>query len=185
LASLMLAEPPFEEWLTAEREGLHELAIQGLGRLFAHQQQADAPEAAVQTGLRLLALALLKEPVHRAVMRLYARLGRREAALRQYQVCVDALKRNLSTPPEAETTKLYHEIVKTRPVHTSSFKMSSPEPIANRAPLAETAMVEMTSPTNLPASTSELIGRATEVEDVTEALSAQRLVTLIGTGGVG
>jgi DNA-binding SARP family transcriptional activator len=32
LAGLVLAERPFEEWLTAERARLHELAIQGLGR---------------------------------------------------------------------------------------------------------------------------------------------------------
>ena len=97
LAGLALAERPFEEWLTSERERLHELAIQALGRLLTHQQKAGAAEPAVQTGLRLLALDPLQEPVHRAVMRLYARLGRREAALRQYQLCVDALKRELST----------------------------------------------------------------------------------------
>src|SRR5262245_8633045 len=104
LAGLVLSEPPFEEWLTAARLRLHELAIQGLGRLFAYQQQADAHERAVQTGLRLLALDPLQEPVHRAVMRLYARLGRRDAALRQYQLCVAALQRELNAQPEAETT---------------------------------------------------------------------------------
>ena len=40
LAGLVLAERPFEEWLTAERQRLHELAIQGLGRLLTHQQKA-------------------------------------------------------------------------------------------------------------------------------------------------
>src|SRR5437667_6498088 len=35
LAGLTLAERPFEEWLTSERERLHELAIQALGRLLA------------------------------------------------------------------------------------------------------------------------------------------------------
>src|SRR5438128_7487430 len=116
LAGLVLAERPFEEWLTAERERLHELAIQGLSRLFAYQQQAGAYEPAVQIGLRLLALDPLQEPVHRAVMRLYARLGRREAAVRQYQLCMDVLKRELSTPPEAETTQLYQQILRARHV---------------------------------------------------------------------
>ena len=60
LAGLVLSERPFEEWLTAERMRLHELAIQGLGRLFAYQQQAGEHEAAVQTGLRLLALDALR-----------------------------------------------------------------------------------------------------------------------------
>jgi DNA-binding SARP family transcriptional activator len=36
LAGLALSERPFEEWLTSERERLHELAIQGLGRLLTH-----------------------------------------------------------------------------------------------------------------------------------------------------
>jgi len=48
LAGLALAERPFEEWLTSEQERLHELAIQGLGRLLSHQQQAGAAEPAVQ-----------------------------------------------------------------------------------------------------------------------------------------
>jgi len=56
LAGLALAERPFEEWLTSERERLHELAIQGLGHLLVHQQKSGAAEPAVQTGLRLLAL---------------------------------------------------------------------------------------------------------------------------------
>src|SRR5262249_48511157 len=112
LAGLVLSESTFEDWLTAERMRLHELALQGLGRLFAYQQQAGAHEAAVQTGLRLLALDALQEPVHRAVMSLYAGLGRRQAALRQYQLCVDTLKRELNVQPEAETTHLYQQLLK-------------------------------------------------------------------------
>ena len=161
LAGLVLSEPPFEEWLTAERMRLHELAVQGLGRLFAYHQQAGAHEEAVQTGLRLLALDPLQEPVHRAVMSLYARLGRRQAALRQYQLCVDALKRELNARPEAETIHLYQQISKDPPVPPA------------------------TAPTNLPASSSELIDRETETRDVVDLVARHRLVTLTGTGGIG
>src|SRR5712692_9169655 len=126
LAGLALAERPFEEWLTSERERLHELAIQGLGRLLAHQQKAGATEPAIQTGLRLLALDPLQEPVHRSVMRLYGRLGRREAALRQYQLCVDGLKRELNTPPEAETTQLYQDILRSRATRPDRGGVSGP-----------------------------------------------------------
>jgi len=178
LAGLGLAERPFEEWLTAERERLHELAIQGLSCLFVHQQQAGASELAVQIGLRLLALDPLQEPVHRAVMRLYARLGRREAAVRQYQLCMEVLKRELNAPPEAETTHLYQQILKTRPVHSSRPQNSS-------STIAGTAPPAAAPPTNLPASTSELIGRASAVAELTELLAVHRLVTLIGAGGVG
>jgi predicted ATPase/DNA-binding SARP family transcriptional activator len=192
LAGLALAERPFEEWLTSERERLHELAIQGLGHLLVHQQKAGAAEPAVQTGLRLLALDPLQEPVHRAVMRLYARLGRREAALRQYQHCADALKRELSTQPEAETTQLYQEILRSRPSRPDRAPVSGPAggdpapgPVADLLSASAAALREAPPPTNLPAPTSELIGRAAALAEVTELLRAHRLVTLIGAGGIG
>ncbi|PYN14101.1 MAG: hypothetical protein DME06_05545, partial [Candidatus Rokuibacteriota bacterium] len=192
LAGLTLAERPFEEWLTSERERLHELAIQALGRLLAHQQQAATAEPAVQTGLRLLALDPLQEPVHRAVMRLYTKLGRREAALRQYQLCVDTLKRELSTPPEAETTQLYQEILGARTIRPDRAEVSgpasgsvAPAPITDLLSTRSAVLPEAPPQTNLPAPTSELIGRATALAEVTEVLGAHRLVTLIGAGGIG
>src|SRR5438309_5733196 len=187
LAGLTLAERPFEEWLTSERERLHELAIQGLGRLLIHQQKAGTAEPAVQTGLRLLALDPLQEPVHRAVMLLYTRLGRWEAALRQYQLCVDALKRELSTQPEAETTPLYEEILRSRATRPDRAEVSGPAsgdarpgPVAALLSTATAAQPESPPQTNLPAPTSELIGRATALAEVTGVLGAHRLLTLIG-----
>ena len=44
-------------------------------------------------------------------MRLYARQGRRGEALRQYQVCVSVLQRELRAEPEAETKHLYRELL--------------------------------------------------------------------------
>jgi DNA-binding SARP family transcriptional activator len=104
-------EPPFDAWLLAERERLHELALEALARLVAHQTKANLLEPGIQTALRLLALDPLQEPVHRALMRLYARQGRRAAALRQYQACVGVLQRELGLAPEGETKQLYLEIV--------------------------------------------------------------------------
>ena len=177
LAGLAVTERPFEEWLTSERERLHELAIQGLGHLLLHQQQAGAAELAVQTGLRLLALDPLQEPVHRAVMRLYARLGRRDAALRQYQLCVDALQRELRTPPEAETTQLYQELLRARATRPDRAEVSGPArgaagpgPVADRLSPATAPPPASPPPTNLPAPTSELIGRAAALAEVTELL---------------
>jgi predicted ATPase len=189
LAGLTLAERPFDDWLTSKRERLHELALQALGRLFTHQQQAGAAERAVQTGLRLLALDALQEPVHRALMRLYARLGRREAALRQYHLCADALKRELSMQPEAETTQLFQEILHARRVRSDKVPVPAntmaPIAMANHPPAASSIESPAPPATNLPAATSELIGRAAALLEVTELLRAHRLVTLIGAGGIG
>src|SRR5262245_56160841 len=91
LEGLSLQEAPFER--------LSDSGSDARARLLRHQQAAGLTEAALRTGLRLLALDPLQETVHRAVMRLYARLGRRASALRQYQVCVQALRRELSVEP--------------------------------------------------------------------------------------
>jgi predicted ATPase len=192
LAGLALGQRPFEEWLTFERERLHNLALQGLGRLLSHQQTAGAAEPAIQTGLRLLALDPLHEPVHRALMQLYARLGRREAALRQYRLCVDALKREVGTRPEAETAQLYQEILRARSAPPDPVvalgpvgEGPAPGPVADLLSTAAAALPEGPPPTNLAAPTSELIGRATALAEVTELLGRHRLVTLIGAGGIG
>src|SRR4030095_12381938 len=52
------------------------------------------------------------EPAHRALMQLYAQTGRRSAALRQYQLCLTTLRRELRTEPEPETQALHEEILR-------------------------------------------------------------------------
>src|SRR5437667_3363077 len=115
LEGLALQEAPFEEWLLAERERLRELALEALAKLLRHQRTTGATEAALQTALRLLALDALQEPVHRTVMRLYVQLGRRPSALRQYQICVGLLQRELGVEPESATKQLYLEVLRQRP----------------------------------------------------------------------
>src|SRR5262245_43808772 len=107
-------ETPFDEWLVPERERLRELALEALARLLAHHTKSDEPAAAIDTALRLLALDPLQEAVHRTLMRIYARQGRRDAALRQYQSCVDTIRRELGVEPETETRELYQGILRER-----------------------------------------------------------------------
>src|SRR5262245_45662254 len=101
----------FEEWLRAQRERLHELALEVFAKLLGHQMMIDATEPAIQAALRLLSLDPLQEVTHRALMRLYAREGRRAAALRQYQFCVDVLQRELGVEPEEATKQVYREVL--------------------------------------------------------------------------
>lgn len=115
LEGISVQESSFEEWLRTERERLRELAVETFGKLLAHQIKAGPIDHAVQTAVRLLGLDPGQEPVHRALMRLYARQGRRGAALRQYQVCVGVLERELGVEPEAETRELYRELLQVMP----------------------------------------------------------------------
>ena len=111
LEGLTAGEPPLEEWLIGERERLRELVLEALAKLLAHHTEAGRRETAVRFAVRLLALEPTQESIHRALMRLYERIGRRGAALRQYQACVAALARELGEEPEGETRQLYHQIL--------------------------------------------------------------------------
>ena len=131
LAGLAVAEPPFEEWLLAERERLRELALEALARLLAHHRAEGRPEAAVQTAVQLAALDPLQEAVHRTLMRLYVELGRRGAALRQYQHCVTVLRRELGVEPEEETKQLYQRDPARAP-DGGQLRADGPAPVGRR-----------------------------------------------------
>jgi len=180
LEGLALQEAPFEEWILAERERLRELALEALAKLLRHQRATGATEAALLTALRLLALDPLQEPVHRAVMRLYVELGRRASALRQYQICIGALQRELGVEPEKTTKQLYQEILRQRPSHAAA-NVESPAP-----PRVVPADVpHETLPRELP-----LVGRGAEVDRLREVLNRAweghgHVVAVIGEAGVG
>ena len=112
---LRIDEAPFDDWLAAERQRLRELALTALEKLLALDLAAGALEPAVGTGLRLLALDPLRESAHRTLMDAYVRQGRRTAALRQYQRCVEGLQRELGVAPEAATTRRFQEILSDAP----------------------------------------------------------------------
>jgi DNA-binding SARP family transcriptional activator/class 3 adenylate cyclase len=109
LEGVVVPAPAFEEWAAVERARLREEAADALRRAL-DRAAADGGETAVRIGLRLLALDPLQEPVHRAMMRLYARQRRFDAALRQYQACRDVLERELGVAPEPETEALAREL---------------------------------------------------------------------------
>ncbi len=183
LEGLALQEAPFEEWLLAERERLRELALEALAKLLVHHRTAGATEAALRTALRLIALDPLQEPVHRSLMRLYAKLGRRSAALRQYQVCVGALQRELGVEPEATTKQLYQEILRQRPLPaTTSVESLATAPAA---PIEAPSSPDETLAPDLP-----LIGREAEMHRLREVLDRGwagqgQVVAVIGEAGIG
>jgi len=167
LEGLTIREAPFDEWLVVERERLRELALEGLARLLGHQMQIGATEVATQTGLRLLALDPLQEAAHRALMRLYDRQGRRAAALRQYEMCIGVLQRELHTEPEPATRQLYLEILRRQ------------HPRPRRQGIGVIATTE-----------TPFVGRGAEVEQVhrdltTAAHGRGRVVLVTGEAGIG
>ncbi len=111
LADFHIDSEPFQEWLAAERDRALALVCEVLQRLTATAEPGES-EAAIQSGRRLVALDSLSEYGQRALMRAYARAGRRGEALRQYKSCAEILKRELGVAPDAETQALAAEIAR-------------------------------------------------------------------------
>jgi DNA-binding SARP family transcriptional activator len=176
LEGIAVTDQGFEEWLVAERERLRELALDTLAKLLGHQARSGPDDRAVQTAVRLLALDPAQEPIHRTLMRLYARQGRRGAALRQYQACVSILEREFGIGPEAETRALYRELLVAAPGGALA------EPVA-AAPV-EWAQLDP------PVTDTPLVGRAEELDRLRRALEAAwqgagRAALVLGEAGVG
>src|SRR5271169_928007 len=112
LADFYIASEPFQEWLGAARDRALAAICDVLERLIALQDAAGDYEAAIQSGRRLVTLEPLSESGQRALMRAYARGGRRGEALRQYKTCANTLQRELSVTPDEETQALARSIAR-------------------------------------------------------------------------
>ncbi len=177
LEGIRVTEPPFEEWLMRERERLREMALDALARLLAEYLTSNALAAAVQTALRLLALDPLQESVHRTLMRLYVRQGRRGAGLRQYQACLELLRRELGAAPESETRQVYLDLLQTPPVaDVAAFAACTPT--IGTMPAAETSHP------------APMLGRDTDLAELYRACDEARrggcpVVAITGEAGIG
>ncbi len=181
LSGIGVRESAFEDYLRTERERLRARATGVFTRLLEHQTKTNALDAATETALRLLAMDPTQESVHRALMRLYARSGRRAAALRQYQACVEVLQRELDVEPEAATREIYREILASRQPERSAAARERPAAAGGRRDAAPRADLGVDPP---------LAGRSGELARIAEVLDqtcARRghVLTLLGEAGIG
>jgi len=114
LDGFQINEERFDQWVIAERDGLHRMALRGNTQLMEMQTRRGGVDDAIATGQRSLRIDMLQEPVHRALMRLYMQSGDVLNALQQYETCAKVLKRELRVDPDAETKALHREIVDLR-----------------------------------------------------------------------
>jgi DNA-binding SARP family transcriptional activator/predicted ATPase len=104
----------FDDWQYFHSDTLRQDFAGALERLVrCYVAQGDI-EAAIDSTRIWLELDRLNEDAHHCLIELYARSGRRNAALRQYQECVRLLKDELGAPPQPETTALYEAILEGR-----------------------------------------------------------------------
>lgn len=158
-AGELLPAERYAEWTLTRREelrGLHLALSIELAELY-EQHGADA-EAHILLE-RVVAADPLREDAQRALMRSYARKGKRARALNQYHNVRANLERELGVEPEAATQQLF-EALRTN---------------------AET----QAGSSNLPQALTSFIGRGADTAAIQQLLRRARLITLTGPGGAG
>ena len=100
----------FDDWLVTARAEVTDAAIDVLHRLTDACLAEGDVHPAVLAAERMLALDLLREDSHRLLMEVYLRAGRRADAIRQYEACVEVLRRELDVGPSEETTEVVRGI---------------------------------------------------------------------------
>ena len=105
----LLNDEPYSEWCWEEREHLREVCLTVLRKLSPYYLKRD-PNKSVELSRRALRIDPLREESHQELMRALWESGRRDEALRQYQICADTLARDLDVAPLRETQELYARI---------------------------------------------------------------------------
>ncbi len=102
----LLEDESYAEWCCEEREVLKEMYLATLRRLAGLHMERSGPERSVQAYRRALSVDPLREENHQGLMRALWAAGRRDEALRQYQLCREVLFRELGVGPLPETDEL-------------------------------------------------------------------------------
>jgi oligopeptide transport system substrate-binding protein len=110
----------FEDWAFFERERLRNAHQVALEQQLAEHEKGGDDAAAIETAHQLLRLDNLREDWYRALMKAYARSGRRDAALAQFERCQHILQSELGVEPVTET------IVLAETIQTGQFEAARP-----------------------------------------------------------
>lgn len=166
LTSFFLKESDsFQNWLVTRREYFHQKIITVLENLSAYYERRYEYKKAISHARRLVSLDEWREESHTLLMRLLASDSQRSAALKQYKTCCQILMDEFGAEPQTETTRIYQQI------------------LGNKIKASKQPAV----PNNLPHFGTTFVGRQNEILRIVEHLQEKnrRLVTVVGTGGVG
>jgi DNA-binding SARP family transcriptional activator len=114
LDGFMIDEERFDQWVIAERDRLHRVALRAHTQLVEQFVRVDSVDDAIAVAQRSLRIDPLQESMHRTLMRLYMKSGDLLNAIQQYDTCAKILRRELDVEPDAETRAVQQEIVQLR-----------------------------------------------------------------------
>ncbi len=159
-----------EAWIVPERERRALACVAALERL-AKVGERD-PARAARFLRRAIDLDPLREGAWRALMEALAGAKDYAGAIQAYRELRALLREELGVEPSQETAALFSRI-------REQGRQAAAQP--SRAPRTEA----VPAPRRLPYPLTRLVGREEDTLQVLAVLAESRLVTLVGTGGVG
>ena len=100
---------PNDTWALGERDSYAEYYFEALRLLSEHYEKTDNLERCIEYCRLMLRHDPHFEPIHRRLILVYARLGAKDRAIRQYHECVKALK-HINSIPSKETQEVFKEL---------------------------------------------------------------------------
>ena len=162
----------YDEWVVLEREHLFSIFEHHMARLLSRLEDESRWLEVLEWAERWIKLGQKPEPAYRALMKAHAVKGDMSKVAATYERCVKSLK-EFGIAPSEETRALYAKLkTGTEPVETGA------------AVLAREKRADSPK-SNLPVPLTSFVGREREIAEVKRLLSATRLLTLMGPGGIG
>src|SRR6266487_3902743 len=162
----------YDEWVILEREHLNSIFEHHMARLMSLLQDEKRWLDILDWGERWIKLGQKPESAFRALMSAHAAKGDMSKVAATYERCVKSLK-EFGIEPSEQTRALYERLK----VGKENLITGPTVPVKEKR--------KESPKTNLPVPLTSFIGREKEVEEIVKLLGKHRLVTLMGSGGVG
>ncbi len=107
----LLGDDLYDEWIDTRREALRALYVKLLAGMAERAVAAGDVERAIGCYEAITVSDPADEEAHLALIELNEALGKRHTALRQYESCRSAMKRELDAEPDSRTRKAYQRVV--------------------------------------------------------------------------
>ncbi|HLK57593.1 MAG TPA: tetratricopeptide repeat protein [Chthonomonadaceae bacterium] len=166
-----LLEDCAEEWALSERRTWEERYLKLLQILTEQAVVAGDTSLSIRALRKMIAQDPLREEAHRALMQALFDAGDIAAITQVYRDLRLLLRRDLNANPSPETEALYR-----------SLQAGARQPTALATPPTSPRPGGMR---RLPVPLTALVGRERQIEEVADWLQHGRLVTILGTGGMG
>jgi len=166
----------YEDWVLLEREHLQAVYEQKMARLLALLQDEGRWLDILKWGERWISFGQKPEPAYRALMTAHAAKGDMSKVAATYERCVKSLK-EFGVEPSEQTVRLYEGLKAGQGVASGANLLGEQKQVQVKK--------EAGARSSIPIPLTSFIGRERELKDIAKLLSASRLLTMIGPGGVG